>query len=314
MAKTALIIIFNHRFDRNLPILRTIYAGRFDEIRFLVPFYDGPDEDVIPVYRGSHEFQGFVWDGIEKLRNLQCDTYVFAGDDLILNPALDARALPHILGLGPEEGYIKEMVPLSEISYTWLHTLPAMEAFRDKAMNWQEFLPNSAAAFDSMRRHELRFSSLSAKILWPLRFRNRGDIRQLIYTIRHLLRGRSIRELPYPLVKAYADFFVVPGSRLETFAKYCGVFAAMKLHAEVATGVALGLSCPRLRTENDLAWKGCEIWNAQEREELETRYQKRLPELFASFPAQRLYIHPVKLSGWNLPASEEPLSEKPSFS
>ena len=48
--KVCLVVIFNHRFDRNLPALRKIYGERFAGIRFLVPFYDGSDADVIPVY------------------------------------------------------------------------------------------------------------------------------------------------------------------------------------------------------------------------------------------------------------------------
>ena len=41
LSMVSLVIIFNHRFDKNIKILKTLYNGRFDNITFLVPFYDG---------------------------------------------------------------------------------------------------------------------------------------------------------------------------------------------------------------------------------------------------------------------------------
>ena len=47
--KTGLVIIFNHRYEKNLPKLRKIYGNKFSEIRFLMPFYIGGEKDVISV-------------------------------------------------------------------------------------------------------------------------------------------------------------------------------------------------------------------------------------------------------------------------
>lgn len=87
--KVCLVIIFNHRFDKNLPLLRQIYGKRFSNIRFLVPFYDGADSDVIPIYESSYQFQGYFIQAYEKLNNLQCSHYLFIGDDLIIHPQFD---------------------------------------------------------------------------------------------------------------------------------------------------------------------------------------------------------------------------------
>lgn len=37
----ALIVVYNHRYDRNIEVVERIYAGRFSNIFHLVPFYDG---------------------------------------------------------------------------------------------------------------------------------------------------------------------------------------------------------------------------------------------------------------------------------
>ena len=43
-SNVALIIVFNHRYDKNIPLLESIYEGRFSSIYHLVPFYDGDKE------------------------------------------------------------------------------------------------------------------------------------------------------------------------------------------------------------------------------------------------------------------------------
>ena len=45
--KTCLVILFNHKYEKNLNTLRSIYCDKFDMIRFIMPFYYGTDNDVI---------------------------------------------------------------------------------------------------------------------------------------------------------------------------------------------------------------------------------------------------------------------------
>lgn len=45
--RVGLIIIFNHKYNGNLPLLRKLYSSRFSYIRFLSPFYEGSDKDVL---------------------------------------------------------------------------------------------------------------------------------------------------------------------------------------------------------------------------------------------------------------------------
>ena len=89
MSKPCLIIIFNHRFDKNIPVLEKIYSGRFSNIFFLVPFYNGDKENVIPVYESSHFFQSFLAQGYNRFAKDEFTHYIFTGDDCLLNPALN---------------------------------------------------------------------------------------------------------------------------------------------------------------------------------------------------------------------------------
>ncbi len=58
MSKIALVIIYNHQYNKNIDILERIYKGRFSHIYHLIPFYQGDKENVIPVYDASLYFQG----------------------------------------------------------------------------------------------------------------------------------------------------------------------------------------------------------------------------------------------------------------
>jgi len=85
MNKVALIIIYNHQYNKNIDILERIYNGRFSNIYHLVPFYNGEKQNVIPVYDSSYYFQGYVAQGFKSYFKEEFTHYFFVADDLILN-------------------------------------------------------------------------------------------------------------------------------------------------------------------------------------------------------------------------------------
>jgi len=296
--KTTLVIIFNHRFDRNLPVLRELYEDKFDHLLFLVPFYDGPDPDVVPVIYGSHEFGGFVYNARDRLQALDCDFYVFAGDDLILRPDFD-RDLGRSLGLQLGQGYIKRLVPMTTLSYTWAHTLTAMDALYKGAFNWHEFLPAREDFLQVYEKHGIHYPNFSVHSLKPVRKpRSRQEVKRWFRRAWLYFSKPERRCPPVPLLESYADFFIVPGEGLEKFCALNGYFAATKIHAELAIPTALAMSSPAVKTEKDSELNGIELWRPWERESVEKEFNKNLDRLLAEFPQRALYIHPVKLSGW----------------
>ncbi|MBN8650204.1 MAG: hypothetical protein J0L67_02190 [Cytophagales bacterium] len=88
MSKVALIIIFNHKFEKNLPALKNIYQERFEDIYFVIPFYAGSETNVIPVYDHSYYFQGYIAQALKFISH-KFDHYLFIADDLFLNPAIN---------------------------------------------------------------------------------------------------------------------------------------------------------------------------------------------------------------------------------
>lgn len=53
MDKIALMVIYNHRYDNNIPIIEDLYNNKFSHIYHIVPFYDGDKRNVISVYDSS---------------------------------------------------------------------------------------------------------------------------------------------------------------------------------------------------------------------------------------------------------------------
>ncbi len=86
--KTALLVIYNHRYDKNIPRIEEMYRGRFTHVFHIVPFYDGGLPNVLPVYESSFRFQGYLSQACTHLRGKGFTHFFVVADDMLLNPRL----------------------------------------------------------------------------------------------------------------------------------------------------------------------------------------------------------------------------------
>lgn len=85
---------------------------------------------------------------------------------------------------------------------------------------------------------------------------------------------------------------------MDRFRHYCGLFAAGNLWVEHASPTALVMSTDKIMvTHNHCRYRGKALWSETEKKELD-RYQNSLSTLLRDFPAEYLFLHPVKLSAW----------------
>jgi hypothetical protein len=307
--KVALIIIYNHRYDKNIAILEDIYRERFSHIFHLVPFYTGVKENVIPVYENSYYFQGYIAQGFKSFYDEDFEHYFFIGDDLILNPVINENNYREKLKLSSDTSYIHNIMRLHQAKYQWLRT---QEAFfwkkEQRGIEIRDEIPSYEEALKKFLAMDIEIKPLSFRQV----FNNIHSLRNLIDIPKLDLRSLSGYltnkfPLPYPMVGGYSDIFVVDAKAIKKFTELSGAFAATRLFVELAIPTALVLSAENIVTQEELTLKGRALWTPSDFEVLE-KYENSLHKLLSDFPKNYLFLHPIKLSKWDTKISENQLS------
>lgn len=308
-AHVCLIIVFNHKFERNLPVLRRLYSWRFSTIRFVMPFYRGSEPDVIGVYESSAVFQGYLAQAAKQLPRDGITHYVVIGDDLVLNPTFDESNLCIKLGLDDRTGFIKSLIPMSDLSLNWPHWDKArLSVYGSVFVTHAGEIPSKDEAARLLKRHGVEVGDITLRNLrgWGSKYPppDYGPVRWGLYpgfwrSVYRLYQWRGRIKLAYPLLMTYSDFFIVPASAMDDFLHYCGVFAALGTFVETAIPTSLAMACDRVRVETDTPLRGGEYWTREERTAIEERHGLDLQRLLDHFPPELIHLHPIKLSRWN---------------
>lgn len=303
----ALIIIYNHQYNKNIEILEKIYRQKFSKIYHLVPFYCGNKENVIPVYENSFYFQGYVAQGLNKYFDNTVSHYLFIADDLILNPIINETNYCEYFGLSESSCFLSEFITLHELRKEWPRVAegynyklltPGIEA-KDQIPEYNETLKRFNAV-------GLSIKPLAFNQIWhmPRTMRDWGYLfaKDPGFFLRRLCKREF--NLPYPLVGGYSDIFVVSSAVIRQFCHYCGVFAATNLFVELAIPTSMVMSTNQITTESSIALRGQALWTKEDYGILD-RYEGNLEMLLKEFPGGRLFLHPVKLSKWRFPSTTE---------
>lgn len=306
MSDVCLAIIFNHKFNKNIPVLEKIYKERFHNLFYIVPFntseIDGIDPDrIISVYETSYCFQGYISQAYEKLKDKKFSHYIFIGDDQILHSNLNENNIIEKIGLKENESYIKEIIPYDEIGNGSLvdqsnKLYNILSAFRiNVGVSYKDEIPSYEDACKKCKKHGLKVSKkLPFKFFMSKGYLNPKYLPLTLVTL-GINKGFN---LPYPLFKAYSDLIIVDQNSMDEFCRLSGVFAAMNIFVETAIPLAMVLACENIKTENYLnGLHGVENWG-KDIDLFEQKYKKDLNYLFDNFGDNILYYHPVKLSKW----------------
>lgn len=305
MGKVALIIIYNHQYNKNIEVLERIYHSKFSNIYHLVPFYNGTKANVIPVYENSYYFQGYVAQGFKSYFSQDYAHYFFIADDLILNPAINEKNYTENLKLNANSCFLPGFITFHDIKDWWWTRVG--EAFRYKlnvpGVESQAQLPDFHTALKRFKNFELEIKPLQINQIWKRPTSVRDIMRLLVrdknYFIRKL-KSKLFRQrysLSYPMVGSYSDIFVVSSNTIKNFCHYCGVFAATNLFVEVGLPTAMVLSAEKIVLGKDIELQGGALWTVEDYKILD-KYQNNLNNLLENFPENLLYLHPIKLSKW----------------
>lgn len=288
--KVALLVIYNHRYDKNIPVIDKLYENRFSYVFHIVPFYDGSAENVIPVYENSYYFQGYIAQAFHHLNNKNFTHYFIVADDMFLRPSVNENNIWSELGLGLDECYLSRVTIFQERRKYWFHTPEALTyRVSQPGVEIENILPTREEATMRFKSHGFPTSSIPIKRFF-VRDWNLFRKRVLPYI------GYS-RKLDYPLVGGYSDILLVPNSVMPKFCLYCGAFAATKLFVEIAIPTAIALTADAIKTDKDLNIKRGD-WPISKINTLLRDYKYSLKDLYDRFPEDYLYLHPIKLSKW----------------
>lgn len=292
-SRVALVVIYNHQYNENIPIVEEVYRDRFTDIYHLVPFYKGNLDNVIPVYENSFYFQGYIAQGLTAFFKEKYDHYLFIGDDLLLNPVINENNYREILKLGLGSSYMPRLDVMH--SYWKGYNIKARLAhafdIKKAGVEAEEILPTYADALTRLSGHKVEVGKFSFDQI------NKYFNHPLLSKIGFLFSKFRVFGVSYPLTSSYADIFAISGCSIKEFCHYCGVFAALDLWVEIAAPTALALSSQSIIRDDDLEFKGRALWTADDFMLLD-KYNYSLSTLLADFPPEYLYLHPIKMSKW----------------
>ena len=296
MNKIALFILYNHHYTKNIDRTEELYKGKFSYVYHLIPFYSGDRENVIPVYESSIQFQSYIAQAYQSVKDQGFTHYFVVADDMILNPKIDENNVFEVTGIPEDSAYITDIrdyetnryeVPLFEKISSWgtevMNILPskedAIKVLTEKGMN---VMPSRGYALLYFLHHLLKF-----------------DWRKMYHAVYYLIR--KDKPFMYPALWSYSDILLVPSKNMETFATYSGCLAALNIFVEQAIPIALYLSSEKVVLGSQIKLKQITqlyVLGKQGQKGFEDKYQFSLGKLLEDYPKDLFFVHPIKLSKW----------------
>lgn len=300
-----LIIIYNHKFEKNIEILEKIYAPRFSKIFHLMPFYRGNRRNVIPVYEHSFYFHGYVAKAYKFFFNSEFSHYLFISDDLLLNPSITEKNIPKYLNIDSASNFIPELIELHKqpLDQFWSRIRLAYEYKpNQEGVEIADEIPSYNEAIKKLKHFGLSIKPLKFAQIYQkprLFFQKKDAKHELRKIIKWLMSfpNHNRLNLKYPFIGSYSDIFLISQDNIKDFCHYCGAFAASKLFIEFAIPTAIALTAKKITTEKNLSLEGKVLLTDLDYKVLD-KFDKNLGKLLDEFPRQWLYVHPIKLSRW----------------
>lgn len=318
--KTGLVVLFNHNYEKNIPIIRKLYADRFPMMCILMPFYYGNDPDVTGVYGNSFVFHTYIAQAKEKLMKMGCDDFLIIGDDLLLNPELNQNNIHEKLNIPHGAFYLDGYVNISSgqsyraiVEAVKFNTSPPG---LDSSAN--RIMPSYDEALQILQDKKVMGSPILSKCRpfypeWEKPFFKRAHenykvLKARVWHFCNMMKWKlKPRKASYPCVFGYSDIILVPKEKMDEWCRYLEVMATWQMFVELAIPTAIFLMKDASVSFADAtAYKTGNVWypqNPAHFSRISAIINQMLNEcgnditgLEGAFPKEYLYLHPVKLS------------------
>lgn len=107
------------------------------------------------------------------------------------------------------------------------------------------------------------------------------------------LRKEDKEDYVYPLACGYADFFVIPHSKINEFLHLSSVFSSTRVFVEVSVATAMVLCLDKIVTSKQIG-----IMPHFVSEEFAQKHEYSIKNLEENWDKNTLFCHPIKLSKW----------------
>lgn len=300
--KIALLVVYNHRFDRNIPIIEKHYGKYFSYIYHIVPFYDGKKDNVIPVYECSYQFQGYIAQAYQYLKNRGFTHFFIIADDMIINPQLNEDNIFDFLKIKESDDFITSFLDLSSTKWDRVYNAIFWDPY-ERGTEIRNIIPSEKEAYERLKLKG--FDSLYISNSAFLKYFIRGcwhysPKKSLSVIKRWILNIWNGYRLLYPMVGGYADIFLLTANSMDKISNYLGAFAAQNLFVEIAFPTSFLLVSNSFKTLTDIGMKGQFPWKGAITDDIDfaKKYDYNLSKLINDYPKDYLYLHPIKLSKW----------------
>ena len=285
--KIALLIVFNHRFDRNIPRLNELYKNKFSNVYHVVPFYNGTDANVIPVYENSYNFQGYIAQAYSHLKDKGFTHYFVVADDMIINPAINENSFWEVTGIPQDACYIDIYRDLSKEDHLWFQERALdYDPFACAGVEVKDILPNAEDAANLLAKYGISFAPFNRNILLKTP------------SLKKKIKNLFCRNMPlYPLVGGYSDILLITEEVMPKFCQISGALAATRLFVELAIPTALAFCSAKIVFNRDIKLREGALWTDEDKKVLD-KYENSLTKLLDQYPNDMFYYHPIKLSKW----------------
>lgn len=299
MNKIALLVLYNHRYEKNIPIIEKIYEGKFSHLYHIIPFYEGNKENVLPVYESSYQFQSYIAQAYQQIKHENFTHYFVVADDMIIHPQINENNLFEITGIPEDSCFITDF--RDRISHP--NIIPLFWSVSKKGVEVKNILPKAENAIQSIKRYGLfclpyPFSYVLKFIITSL---FHLKIKSILAGLYYLLYKNKKQTDFYPVIWGYSDILLINGNTMPKFCTNCGCFAALNDFVEFAIPTSLAISTDKITFGQQLKLKYISQLHSLDedyRNEFEKKYHYDLALLLNNYPQDLFFIHPIKLSKW----------------
>lgn len=310
--KTALVVIYNHNFEKNIPKINKYYEWKYDKIFHLMPFSSYEDDSVISVKDNGRFFYNFIYQAYPKL--LWFDDYIITWDDCLINSSLNSDNIKEYVWIWnnkKEYSYIEQIYNPLELPfwqpYRWFYWITSLKNEKENLKylpSWDQIVKN----YEGISNRKIKSQISVFKIFFET-IKNKALNSGLIYSVIWSLFSTKwsmnfFNFIPhYPLIWWYSDFLMMDWQTLKDFVNLIPIFRSYNIFAEIAIPTILVYLNRWLiigsNTNHPENHKWNMFWTEKDYEILDK--VSSIEDIAKTFNEKDLlFIHPLKLSKINI--------------